>query len=229
MTPRRLQPLLALVALPVLMAPGRCGFIVDFTETVLIPDDSTRVVLDTDDGQVVATSYERQAILLKRHTKAFEPSIGPVKWYVEDTTVHLEAHCKYEGNCSFDHMLEVPLGISFEISMQAANIHLGYIGGDIDATFESGFFEGIRLESPNTRLELDDGGVSLDYAVAPESVVVALRDGDVELAVPPGAYRCNFEGGADVDTASEISCDAAATAVLDITVETGTITVKGAE
>jgi len=221
---------LALLALPFVMAPGKCGFALDFTETILIPDHVEQIVIDADDGSVVATSYARQATLLKRHTFGFEPSVGEVDFTIEDGVLHFVARCKYEGNCRFDHMLELPLGISFEITMKDSQISLGYIGGDIDVTFETGWFRGVRLESPNTRIELGEGDVTLDHATAPETVTVELGEGTVELLVPPGAYQCKFTAdNGKVDTSDDITCDDAAEAVLDITVKTGDITVKGAE
>lgn len=228
MTARRLVPVL--LALPVLMAPGRCGFAIDHTETILIPDSVQRIVLEVDDGSVIATSYPREAVMVKRHTFGYEPSVETVAHRLEDDGVlRFEARCKYEGNCTFDHLFETPVGISFEIAMKSSQISLGYIDGDIDVDFETGWFKGIRLESPSTIIKLDAGDISLDHAVAPESVVVELGDGSVELAVPPGSYQCNFDAGGEVDTAAEVVCDDAATAVLDITVATGDITVRGAE
>lgn len=229
--PRLRSAGLVVLALPALMAPGRCGFVIDYTETVLFPEEIQRVVIDADDGSVIATSYEREAALLKRHTFGFEPSLGLVQQTVDDDgTLLLAAHCKYEGNCSFDHMLEVSLGVGFDITMKHSEIRLGYIQGDIAADFDSGLFEGVRLESPNVDITLPLGDITLDHAVAPASVTIEVDDGSVALTLPPGgSYQCNLDaGGAVAVDASSITCDAAAEAVLDITVKSGDITVKGA-
>jgi hypothetical protein len=105
-------------------------------------------VLGADDGSIVATMYDREATLLKRHTFGFEPSLGTVSNAVEDGALKLEARCKYEGNCRFDHMLELPLGIAFEVDMLDSQISLGYLDSDITVAFTSGWFKGVRPRVP---------------------------------------------------------------------------------
>jgi len=227
---RRLLPaVVAALALPAAMAPGRCGFIVDFTESLLFPETIDRVVLDADDGSMIAVAYTRTSTMLKRHTYGFEPSLGQVSNTVTDGTLELDAHCKYEGNCTFDHMFELPLGVSFEISMLHAEMALGYISGDIEAAFESGWFKGVRLESQNLHIALDDGDITSDHAVAPASVTIELGTGTVDLTVPPGSYVCRLDSGkGDVKT-DGITCDDAADAILDVQVGTGDITITGSK
>jgi hypothetical protein len=216
----------ALLALPVVMGPGRCGFVLDYTETMLITDEIDRVVLGVDDGSVVATMYDREATLLKRHTFTFEPSLETVSDEVEDGVLTLEARCKYEGNCRFDHMLELPLGIAIDITMLDSQISLGYIDSDIDVKFESGWFKGVRLASPNFDLSLTTGDVTVDFAAPPASVTIAVEEGDVAVELPAGAYRCALEAGGAVEN-DGITCDDAAPALLDIKVRAGDITVTG--
>lgn len=225
---RRLPVAAVLLALPVVMAPGRCGFLLDFTETLLITRPVERIDLDAHDGSMIATAYDRGSILLKRHTYGFEPSIGEVSHDDSDRVLELVAHCKYEGNCTFDHMFEMPLGVGFDITMMHSEISIGYVDADITATWDSGLFKGVRLAAPNTTLTLGEGDIDLDFAAAPASVVIDLREGAVTIEVPPGSYNCKLDAGGEVKT-SDITCDAAAPAILDITVETGDITVKGVE
>ncbi len=216
----------AVLALPVVMGPGKCGFVLDFTETVLITDKIDRVTLGVDDGSIVATMYDREATLLKRHTFGFEPSLGLVSNAVEDGVLKLEARCKYEGNCRFDHMFELPLGVAFEVDMLDSQISLGYIDSDIDINFTSGWFKGVRLAAPNFTLSLGTGDITVDFAAAPEAVTIALAEGDVALEVPAGPYRCVFSASGAVDNTG-VTCDDAAPAVLDIQVQAGNITVTG--
>ena len=219
----------AVLALPVVMGPGKCGFVLDFTETALISDKIDKIVLGVDDGTVDATMYDREATLLKRHTFAFEPSIGELtslQGATEDGTLTLEARCKYEGNCSFDHLFELPLGISLEISMVTALIRIGYISGDVDITFATGSFKGVRLAAPNFTLTAETAEITADYATAPQTVTIAIDDGEVTLEVPAGEYRCALTAGGKV-TNTGITCNDAAAAVLDVQVGAGDITVTG--
>src|SRR5689334_19026737 len=117
MTSMRKHLRLALVAaLPALMG-NHCGLAVDFTETFLITDPVDRISIDVDDGNVDAVAYPREAILLKRHTFGYERTLGTPSFEVADGVVAFEAHCKRQGTCTFDHMLELPLGIGFDITM----------------------------------------------------------------------------------------------------------------
>lgn len=216
----------ALLALPVTMGPGRCGFVLDFTETMLITEQIDRVVLGVDDGSIVATAYDREATLLKRHTFGFEPSLGVASSEVVDGVLQLEARCKYAGNCRFDHMFELPLGVGFEVTMADSQISLGYIDADIDVTFETGWFKGVRLESPNFTLALTTGDVTVDFAAQPETVTISVQEGNVALELPAGEYRCVIAASGAV-TNDGITCSDAATAVLDVEATAGDITVKG--
>ncbi len=217
----------ALLVLPVTMGPGRCGFVLDFTETMLITDEIDRVVLGVDDGSIVATMYDREATLLKRHTFGFEPSMGTVSNAVEDGVLQLEARCKYEGNCRFDHMFELPLGIAFEVVMLDSQISLGYLDSDVDVTFTSGWFKGVRLSSPNFTLALDTGDVNVDFAAPPQTVTISVQEGDVVLELPAGEYRCALTAGGGAVSNDGITCNDSATTALDVQVQAGNITVTG--
>ncbi|MFY0539145.1 hypothetical protein [Nannocystis pusilla] len=59
-------------------------------------------------------------------------------------------------------------------------------------------------------------------------MMVDLGEGDVDLKVPAGSYRCNFASDAGEVTRSGITCDDAAAAVLDVQVGRGDITVTAA-
>lgn len=226
--PRRLTAaVVALVALPVVMAPGKCGFALDYTETFLFTEPVERVVLGADDGSVVATEYERKATLLKRHTFGWEPSVLTPTAAVTDGVLNLEARCKYAGNCRFDHMLELPEGVAFEIAMDDARVSLGYVSGDIEVDILTGWFRGVRLRAPNVAIALDEGDVTLDFEAAPETLGVDLGAGDVTVEVPAGAYQCVLVADAGATSTAGITCDDAAAAVLDVHVQTGDITVKG--
>lgn len=219
----------AVLALPVVTGPGKCGFALDFTETVLITGKVDRIVLGVDDGTIDATMYDRQAILLKRHTFAFEPSLGDLtdaNNAVADGFLTLEARCKYEGNCSFDHMFELPLGIDFEVDMAEALIRIGYLEGDIDLNFVSGRVKGVRLASPNFTVNAETAEITADFATAPEAVTIDVKEGNVTLELPAGEYRCALSAGGTV-TNTGITCNDAAAAILDVQVGDGDITVTG--
>lgn len=224
---RRLSVAVAVLSLPVAMGPGRCGFLIDYTETLLITEPVDRIELGVDDGSVIATMYEREAVLIKRHTFGFEKSVDFVSATTVDGELELQARCKYDGNCRYDHMLEVPLGVDLSIAMADSQISLGYFDSDLDIDFESGWFKGVRLASPNFTLSLTTGDVTVDFAAIPESVVIAVGEGDVTIELPAGAYRCVLAAPAGQLDRTGITCDDDAEPVLDVQVQTGGITITG--
>lgn len=223
---RLVSALLAVLALPAVMGPGRCGFALDYTETYLITAPIDRVVLNADDGTVVSTSYEREALLLKRHVFAFEPSLEAADHTVEDRQLLLEAHCKYEGNCSFDHMFETPPAVAFDITMDEARVDLGYTVGDVAVTARSGHFRGVQLGSQQVDIDYDEGQVDLELIAIPAAVVVRVGVGSVVVTVPAGSYACIFAASGELRQTG-ITCDDAAASVLDLAVEAGDLRVEG--
>ena len=218
----------ALLSLPITMGgSGNCGLVLDYTETFLVTDPVDTIVLIVTDGNLDATAYDRQAILLKRHTFGFQKQLGSPEYSVEDGVLRFEAICKSEHQCTHDHMFELPLGIGFDITMADAYIDLGYIDSDIKAKFDTGRFKGIRLTSPQVTIEAGTAEIDIDLAAVPEAVTVDLGEGNVILQVPAGSYRCIFAAESGSAASIGITCDDAATAVLDVSVKTGDITVTG--
>ncbi len=222
---RAIRIVVSLLALPAVMG-AYCGLAVDFTETFLVTDRVDLIAIDVDDGNVDAVAYDRPGILLKRHTFGYERLLSTPEYSVDDGVVSFEAHCKKEGVCSFDHMFELPLGVGFDIVMKHARIDIGYVDADIAATFDKGFFHGVRLAAPHVELTARSADVELDHATVPESVTIELDEGTVTIEVPIGEYRCELDAGGDVVTEG-VTCDDAAAAVLEVTVGKGDITVTG--
>lgn len=220
------RPWPLLLAVPVLMAPGTCAFGLDYTETFLINDPIERVEITVDRGNIDALAWDRQGIVLKRHTFGFQRDLGEAVKEIEDDVLHLELLCVQDGPCSSDHLFELPYGIGFDITLEDGYCSLGYVDGDIAANVGAGLFRGVRLAAPNVSLTAGQVEVDLDFAAPPENVSIDLEEGDVLLAVPSGAYRCEFTADGAVE--SGVECDDAAAAALSIRVGRGAITVTEA-
>lgn len=207
-----------------------CGLSQDYTETFIVTDPVERIVIVVEDGTIDAVAYDRDAILFKRHTFAFENILETPSFSVEDGVLHSEGHCKDNNDhCSFDHLLELPYGIGFDITMDHAGIAMAHIDGDITATFNSGHFRGNRLAAPQLEISAPSAGIDADFAAIPESIVIDLDRGDVTLSLPAGEYQCLLDaprGEATVE--GGVVCNAAAAAVLDVHVGAGDIFVTEA-
>jgi hypothetical protein len=224
---RRTSAVFVAAALPLLMAPGKCGFALDYTNTFLITDPIDRVVIRADDGLVLSTAYEREAIMFKRHVFAWEPSLVEPEHEVVDDALECEARCIYEGNCRFDFMFETPPDVGFDIEMKDTRVSLGYTTGDIKVVAESGWFEGIQLRSQRVDVAFAEGDVELELLDVPEAVTISAAAGDVLLTVPAGAYRCDL-AAADEPRLDGVTCDDAAPSTLTVTAEAGEVAITGA-
>jgi len=224
---RLFAPAALVLALPVLMG-SHCGFLLDYGETRLIIDPVERIVIDADDGNVDAVSFARDGVLLRRHTFAFQRKLVQPGLSVEDGVLSFSAHCEdNDDDCSFDHMLELPFGIGFDITMDDAQIDMGYMDADITASFDTGYFSGVRLASPRLDVTANSAEIDADFAAVPESVVIDLDDGDITLSLPTGEYQCRLDApnGEVTVEGDGIVCNDAATAVLDVQLGAGDILV----
>lgn len=216
---------LALLGLTLCVAACPVDGVNDSTSTFLITEPVERMEIVVDRGTLVATAYDRSVVEVKRHTFGFMSSLGEPDYTVEDGVVRFEAHCSgRRQECTWDHLLELTLGVDLDVTMTDGSIEVGDLDGDIAAQLETGSFEGFTLRSRHVSFTADAATVDLTFAEAPESVKIELGDGDVTLTVPAGAYRCALTGDPEV---SGITCDDAATARLDIDVGAGSLTVTG--
>ena len=178
---RRLAPVALALALPALMG-SNCGIQLDYGETLLITDPVELIVHDVDDGNLDVVAYDRDGILLRRHTFAWEQKIVAPSYSVEDGVGRFAAHCEdNDDDCSFDHWFELPLGIGFDITMDDARIDMGYVDADVTASFDTGYFYGVRLASPRLEITANSAEIDADFTAIPESVVLDLDRGDVAL------------------------------------------------
>lgn len=216
------------------VAPIACAVPVDSTQdstsTRLVHEPIHLFEIVVDRGSIDAVSYDRKVITLKRHVFGFTSQLGPSEETIKDGVLRFEAHCIGTDHCTWDHMLELPPGVGFNVRYTSeAVLDFGRIDRDITAEFESGRFGGSRLASPHLTITADSADVVLDFAAVPEAVTIDLGDGDVELAVPAGSYRCTIASDAGKLTiADEVVCDDAATAVLDVQLGSGDIKVTTA-
>lgn len=215
----------ALLGLSVLGAACLPDITQDFTETFLFTDPVERFEIVVDRGSLVATVYDLEVVKLKRHTFGFPSHLGTPDDTLEDGVYRFEAHCGGRvDECTWDHMLELPPGREFDVTMTEGYFVLGDLDGDFTAKFVTGEFHATEMRSANLDITADSAVVDVEFVEVPASVTVAVGDGEVTLKVPADSYRCEFAGDLEV---SGISCDDAAEAVLDLDAGAGTLVVTG--
>ncbi|WAS95491.1 hypothetical protein [Nannocystis punicea] len=220
--PVRLLALLA--AAPLLMATNRCGVYIEQTENLQFFEPVTRVAFDVHHGSITGTMYPRPSVYIKRHTSGFEAGVGEFGHAVEGDEMQLTGHCAIAHECWYDHMIEAPPGTSLSFTFRDGYIELSEFDAEIHAEVGVGRFIGWAIAAPIVDLSYETGDVAIEFAATPEQVTIAVGTGDVTLTLPAGPYRCEVAPAAKLEG---ITCDEAATAVLDITVETGAVTLRG--
>jgi hypothetical protein len=222
----RLRRFGVLAAAPLLLATNRCGVYIESTENLQFFEPVTLVAFDVHHGSITGTMYPRPSVYIKRHTSGFEAGVGEFGQAVVGDTLQMTGHCAIADECWFDHMIEAPPGTALEFTFRDGYIELSEFDADIRAHVGVGNFIGWELAAPTIDLSYETGDVKIEFAAAPEQVTIAVGVGDVALTLPAGgSYRCDLS---PADAAIEgITCDAAATAVLAITVEDGALSLRG--
>ena len=221
--------LLAVLALCTMSTACPADLMQDFTETYLLTDPVELFEIVVDRGSLVAITYDLSAVKLKRHTFGLASSLVKPEYSIEDGVVRFESHCTgRKDECTWDHMLELPYGVGFDLTMTEALIDLTNTDGDITANFGLGDFKGSGLKSSHVDITAETATVVMEFATAPEAVTINLQAGNVTLTVPAGTYQCNFASAAGEVVMSGINCDATAASILDVQVAAGDITVSAA-
>ncbi len=142
------------------------------------------------------------------------------------------------GNCEVNYVLTVPAAAELNLHSGDGYIHVsgstaaltlgtgdGAIGldnvtGDVSARTSDGGITGTRLRSSNVHASTGDGGINIDWSVAPTTVVATSGDGGIHLVLPPdsGPYRTSTHTG---DGSVHVSSPVDSTAAASITATTG--------
>jgi hypothetical protein len=222
------RPRTALASLALLTLACAYNPMSDGTETSLLTDPVTRFEIVVDRGTVQAVSFDRATALVKRHTFGYRKSVAERELSFIDGVVRFESHCDSDlDECTWDHLLELPFGVSFDIEMTSALLEFANIDGDIAATFDSGRFKGTGMLSPTISVTAENAAVSIEYAQAPVALTLDLAAGSAAITLPAGDYQCNLTADAGEVITDGITCDPAASAVLDIHLGDGDIEITG--
>lgn len=225
--PRSLASAAALLALAA--AAGGCGKGIwyEFTEGFKYVEPFDHIDLDVDRGSLTFVAWPRPDATMKRHTSGFDKQFGPAAAGVEDGVLVITAACKTDDRCWYDHMLEFSTGVSVALRMQLGYVEIGYVDRELTAELDEGGFHGVQLAGPVVEVSLGTGDIDVELVARPERVRLEAGAGDIALTVPSGSYRCEF-AAPKAPAVAGVTCDPAADAVLDVTVDDGALTVTGA-
>jgi hypothetical protein len=129
-------------------------------------------------------------------------------------------------NCAVNYVLSVPASAALDVHTGSGGLHvIGVTGtetldsGDGSITLENvsgavtahtgnGHIGGSQLRSASVQASTGDGGIEVDWAIAPTAVVMSTGNGGVHLEVPKGSgpYRVTTHtgnGGVNVAVATD--------------------------
>jgi len=236
------RPLLALggIALIGIGVVVASGFFLDSHE-----DNDARlsqvvrsVKIETDSGSVHLRTGDVQATTIHRSISYHWKKPGDS--YRLDGDQLVLSDCGW--NCSVDYDVVVPKGatvsgkadsgsisvdglVSADVRVESGSVTIHNVDGPVTAKADSGDVIGDGLRG-KVDAQTDSGSVRLTLEV-PQDVRAQADSGDVELVVPRDRYR--VEGSSDSgDRNIGIAADSSAARTLDLTTDSGNVTVRAA-
>ncbi|MDC0669396.1 DUF4097 family beta strand repeat-containing protein [Nannocystis radixulma] len=221
----RVVPLV--LGLPLLGGASICGVVlVDIAQRDLIIEPIESIAVSSDQGSVEVDAVGRNGSSLYYYMLGSLRDIGDVGHELDGDHLDVFAICNRLSFCNVNWVAEIPLG-GIAVDAQAKNGPVKLVEVDGPATVDVGVggFEGINLRSPELTVTVEAGDAIVSFEDVPTTVTIDIGEGNVELTLPPGSYRCELESGdGDVDS-SAITCDDTANSTIQITVGTGDIVV----
>lgn len=214
---------LGLAALLPCLGGAICGDIyVDYTQRTLVVDDVSAIDLDIDRGGAEVFAFDRNGVVLSKYVSSFADTAESGFEVVEgDDGNRLEVlgDCTKDRKCAISWYAEVPLGTAVTAAIPNGPLKVSGVDAPIDVEVGEGF-EGALLLSPELDVVVEEGDVTIELIAVPERVAIEVGEGEVDLAVPAGTYRCELSSADGDITTEDIVCDDAATPTLSVAIST---------
>ncbi|RDV40098.1 hypothetical protein DV096_05940 [Bradymonadaceae bacterium TMQ3] len=107
--------------------------------------------------------------------------------------VDVVASCERSGECRARYDLALAKSTLVDVAMQQGNLGLYHLGSEVRATVGQGSIVGKHITARHVELGLGRGRIDVIMADRPELLVVRIDEGRVNLVMPPGRYRCEFD------------------------------------
>jgi hypothetical protein len=189
------------------------------------------VTVEVGTGTQVGVSYTE-------HYQLKKPTITSS---TSNSGLQLTASCPggiLGDNCQINYVLTVPATAALNVHSGYGYIHVSgttaalaldtgdggiafdHVTGNITARTGNGGISGAQVSSTNVQASTGDGGIHIEWSVAPTTVVASSGNGGIHLVLPQGSgpYRTSTHtgnGGVNVTTPVD------STAASSITAETG--------
>jgi len=189
------------------------------------------VTVEVGTGSQVGVAYTEHYQLKKPTVTSSTASGG----------VQLTASCPggiFGSNCQVNYVLTVPANAALNVHSGNGYIHVSGsaaalslatgnggiefddVTGDVVARTGDGGITGTDVGAKNVQASTGNGGVHIDWSVAPTTVVASTGDGSIHLVLPQGSgpYRTSTHTG---DGSVQVTTPTDPTAAASITAKTG--------
>lgn len=230
MSPRlRLRSLVPACVPALLLGGAACGVVLtDLAQRDLVVEPAERMTVVSEGGAVEVYAYDRNGINLFYYMRGSFKDIGDIGYqFSEDgTTLEVQSLCDRDDFCNVSWTIEIPtnIGTAVEVETHRGGAKLTGIVGDVVADVSGGGFDGVGLRSDVLDVVVEAGDAVVELLEPPTSLLLDVGDGNVELTLPPGSYRCELTTGDGEIDETDVACDPMATALVQVTVDVGDIT-----
>jgi hypothetical protein len=227
---KRLRSLVPACVSGLLLGGTACGVVLmDLSQRGLVLEPVERMTVLSEGGPVEVYAFDRNGINLFYYMVGSTRDIGDVGYRLSEDgeTLAVQSICVgRDDQCKINWSIEIPTntGTSVEVETHRGGAKLIGIVGDVVADVSGGGFDGVALRSDVLDVVIEAGDAVIELVEPPTSVMLDVGEGNVELTLPPGSHRCELTtGDGEIDT-TDVVCDPMATALVQIGVDTGDIT-----
>jgi hypothetical protein len=149
----------------------------------------TTVIVKGGGGSIDVTGTSRGNVQVSQ--QATYTKTAPLATHVvSGSTLTLSYTCPAELFCGVSYVLQVPRGVTVQVSTDAGSVTLTGLSGPVTARAGAGLITAVDLRSPTASFTSNAGGVIATFAAVPASVQVSTNIGPITLTLPgTAAYK----------------------------------------
>jgi len=210
----------------VLTALSSTGCIVAKDTHFAIADDIDTIVVRFENGdiEVRGDEYADEVVV---DLEVGGLGFGDVGYTVDGGTLFIDGDCGRVSLCGGDVIIQTPPGVALDIDLNAGDLSVDGIDGDVFVGVGAGDIELTDLRGSSVTALLGAGDAEIGLRDDFAALWVEVGTGSLELDVPAGGYRMSLDAGAgDIDL-EMVSDDSQAAASIDAYTGAGEIRIRG--
>jgi hypothetical protein len=172
------------------------------TATYTVSSPVSALSVGSGTGTVTITGSQRSTVSVSERI-AFGSKDSPPSMVRNLTTKTLTLRYAC-SNCGVDYDIQVPRGVSVDVSTGTGNVRLSSLSGNVAVSTNVGNISADGLSSGNSGFTADVGNIDVAFAVPPtRGVHAGASAGDITIRVPGTVtYQVNIQPGEGAATVS---------------------------